>query len=320
MRRTLYSTALVLAAVIATNLSAPRQALAAPANAGLRGNQVLTWTGCGITRKAFMSELAAAYERKTGIRVDLSGGGATKGIRDTQAGLSNLGGSCRWTLENPRTLRPIAAEAEVKMVPVAWDALVAIVNPLNPIDTISMDQIRQVYTGAISNWKALGGIDAPVHLYVREGKISGVGHALRKLVFTNFDQEFTDAAKRFPSSGPLEKAVESDPNGIAVTGVGSARRRAVKILALDGIDPNYDNIRNGQYMLYRPMFLVIRKYGATPEAKAFIKFAASKEGRQVIRDAGTIPYRDGMALIAKQIKQQNAATERGLYRNKAKSE
>jgi len=123
-------------------------------------NQVLTWTGCGITRKAFMSELAAAYERKTGIRVDLSGGGATKGIRDTQASLSDLGGSCRWTLENPRTLRPIASEAEVKMVPVAWDALVVIVNPRNPADTISLEQLRQVYTGAITNWKDLGSINA----------------------------------------------------------------------------------------------------------------------------------------------------------------
>jgi len=320
MRRTLYSTVLILAAVITTNLSAPRQALAAPAGQSLRGDQVLTWTGCGITRKAFMSELAAAYEQKTGIRVDLSGGGATKGIRDTQAGLSNLGGSCRWTLENPRTLRPIAAEAEVKMVPVAWDALVAIVNPLNPIDTITLEQLRQVYTGAITNWKGLGGIDAPIKLYVREGKISGVGHALRKLVFTNFNQEFVESATRVPSSGPLEKAVESNPNAMAVTGVGSARRRAVKILALDGIEPSYDNIRNGDYMLYRPMFLVIKKYGATRAAKAFIKFAVSPEGRQVIRDAGTIPYRDGMPLIARQIKQQNAATERGLYRKKAKDE
>jgi len=318
MRPTHYATTLALVAIIVTNISVQPQALADPTRPSLGANQVLTWTGCGITRKAFMSELAAAYERKTGIRVDLSGGGATKGIRDTQAGFSNLGGSCRWTLENPRTLRPIAAEAEVKMVPVAWDALVVIVNPRNPADTISLEQVRQVYTGNISNWKALGGIDAPIDLFVRAGKISGVGHALRKLVFTNFSQTFTDSAKRYPSSGPLEKAVEADANGIAVTGIGSARRRAVKILALDGIEPSYDNIRNGDYMLYRPMFLVIKKYGANRAAKAFIKFAVSPEGRQVIRDAGTIPYRDGMPLIARQIKQQNAATERGLYRKKTK--
>jgi phosphate transport system substrate-binding protein len=320
MKHRLHSTVRLLAVIIAVGITTAPPAQAAPAGAGINANQVLTWTGCGITRKAFMSELAAAYERKTGIRVDLSGGGATKGIRDTQAGLSDLGGSCRWTLENPRTLRPIAAEAEVKMVPVAWDALVVIVNPRNPADTISLEQVRQVYTGAITNWKDLDSINAPINLFVREGKISGVGHALRKLVFTNFNQEFTDTAKRYPSSGPLEKAVENDPYGMAVTGVGSARRREVKILALDGIEPSYDNIRNGDYMLYRPMFLVIKKYGATRAAKAFIKFAVSPEGRQVIRDAGTIPYRDGMPLIARQIKQLNAATKRGLYRKKAEDQ
>ena len=61
----------------------------------------LTWTGCGITKKAFMKELSDAYQKKTGIQVTIQGGGATKGIRETSAGNSHLGGSCRNMMNIP---------------------------------------------------------------------------------------------------------------------------------------------------------------------------------------------------------------------------
>ena len=277
--------------------------------------QVLHWTGCGITRKAFMKELAAAYERRTGTRIVLDGGGATKGIRETNEGRSDLGGACRWTMENPTSFRPISAESQVKMVPVAWDALVVITHPDNPIDNISFAQVRDLYSGGISNWKYLNGRDAPVELLVRSSAISGVGYTIRKLVFANFDQQFPDSATRFPSSGPLEKTLEKNVNAVAITGVGSARRRDVKVLNLDGIEPTFENIRDGKYMFYRPLYLVIKRHRPNPIAKDFIRFAASREGRQIIRDAGTVPYRDGMPLIAKQIREQKVAMLRGLYQD-----
>ena len=278
----------------------------------------LHWAGCGITRKAFMSELAAAYERRTGVHIEVGGGGATKGIRDTAKGVTELGGSCRWTLENPATFRPIAAERQVKMVPVAWDALVVIAHPDNPVDNISFGQVRGVYSGEIADWGELGGRQEPIDLFVRKGRISGVGHTIRKLVFADFDYEFPASAQRFPSSGPLEKAVAANPNGLAITGVGSAKRRPVKILTIDGVEPTLDNIQSGDYMFYRPLFLVIKKRGAKPAAQKFIDFTLSEAGRRIIREAGTLPYRDGLNLVARQIKEQQAATRRGLYQRKDK--
>jgi phosphate transport system substrate-binding protein len=275
--------------------------------------KVLHWAGCGITRKAFMKELAAAYEHRTGTRIVLDGGGATKGIRETSNGHTELGGACRWTLDNPTTFRPISAESGVKMVPVAWDALVVITHPDNPVHNITYHQLRDIYTGKINNWKQLGGNDAPIDLLVRSSAISGVGYTIRKLVFANFDQQFSETAKKFPSTGPLEKATEVNPNAIAMTGVGSARRRNLQILTLDGVEPTFENIRDGHYMFYRPLFLVIKKRQPDPIAKDFIRFAVSADGREVIRKAGTVPYRDGLPLIARQIREQNAATRRGLY-------
>jgi len=93
----------------------------------------LHWVGCGISKKAYLVSLAKAYEKKTGIVIDVQGGGATRGIRDVANMSADMGGSCR------RRIRSIAEENGVVQVPVAWDALVAIVNKDNPVSNISLE-------------------------------------------------------------------------------------------------------------------------------------------------------------------------------------
>jgi len=269
----------------------------------------LKWVGCGISKKAFMKELAVAYEKKTGVIIDIQGGGATRGIRDVAANNADMGGTCRHKIGSA------AEESRAVLEPVAWDALVVIVHPDNPVDNISFDQLRGVYLGKITNWKELGGNNAPIRLMARKGKISGVGRAMRKLVFANYNQEFK-ATEFVKSSGPLEKAVVADVNAIGVTGISSARKRKVKNLKLDGKEPSYENIRKGEYGLYRPLYLAMNRGGKLyKEVDKFIKYAHSREGREIIRANGTVPYLDALKLVLKQVEQETRASERGLYRN-----
>ena len=100
---------------------------------------------------------------------------------------------------------------------------------------------------------------------------------------------------------------------MGTTGISSARKRKVKILDLNGKDPSYENIKNGSYVLYRPLYLVTKGYSADQKVKDFITFALSREGRDVIRRAGSVPYADAIGLVMKQIEQYDYATERGLY-------
>jgi phosphate transport system substrate-binding protein len=193
-------------------LTGPVSAADTPAE----GSVTLTWTGCGISRHAYMDDLAKLYEEQTGVKIVISGGGATKGIRDVSGGQTDIGGTCRLKLPNE------AEEANATLVPVAWDALAVITHPENPVDDVSLEQLQDIFLGKITNWKELGGNDAPLRLYVRQGKNSGVGRSLRKHLFANYDQEFV-AAEIFPSTGPLERAIETDVNAIGVTGVSSAR-------------------------------------------------------------------------------------------------
>ena len=268
----------------------------------------LRWVGCGISKKSYLTALAKAYEKKTGVHIDIQGGGATRGIREVAALTADIGGSCRQRIFSEK------AEQGVVMVPVAWDALVVITHPDNPVENITLEDLRKVYLGEITRWKQLGGEDAPIHLYVRQGKISGVGRTLRKLLFSNYDQEFA-ATTTFKSSGPLEKAVEQDPLALAVTGISSARKRKVKVLSLNGKAPTYENIRTGRYLLYRPLYLVYNRNNPKLELiRDFIKFAMGEEGRAVIRKNGTLPYLEGMNLVHNRMEEsRRARSEQGLH-------
>ena len=264
----------------------------------------LRWAGCGISKKAFMAEIAKAFEAKTGIRILLEGGGATKGIREVSAGRIDLGGSCRNKIYETN-ISAIKEERWAHMTPVAWDALVAIVNKNNPVSGITREQIRQIYRGQINNWSALGGADADIELYVRRGKISGVGLTLREMVFENFEEEFTGADQVVKSSGPLEKAVEKKAYALGITGVSSAKRRNVKMLELEGISPSYENIRDGKYLLYRPLYLVTpMKLEVRPEVAQFLEFVRSEEGKAVIRKVGTVPYEDAIPTWLKALSEK----------------
>lgn len=218
----------------------------------VQSDNSILWGGCGITKKAFMSELAKAYSKKTGIPVNLTGGGATKGIRKAMKGSIDIGGACRPLMESH------PEERGAYQVPVAWDALAVIVHTTNPVSSISVQQLKDIYLGNITNWNQLGGWDKPIELYVRRGKFSGVGRTLRELVFANFEQEFPGAKHVEKSSGPVEKGVEKNVLGIGTTGISSAKRRQVKLMKLNGKDPSYENIKSGEYVLYRPLYLVTR--------------------------------------------------------------
>lgn len=254
----------------------------------------LSWAGCGVTKKSFMSELAAAYTTKTGIKINMQGGGATRGIRDTVTHKLDIGGSCRMNLPGYEK-----SELHASLHPIAWDALVAITHKSNIVKNLTTEQIKAIYTGKITDWSEVGGANAPIQLYVRRGKISGVGYAIRQYIFKNSQMEFK-SEHIVRSSTPLEKAVEKDPHAIGITGISSARKRDIHLLNIDDKTPSFENIKNGSYGFYRPLYLVSSP-SPSKKVRNFIHFARSNEGRRIIRDSGTVPYMDAPKLLSKML-------------------
>ncbi len=260
----------------------------------------LHWAGCDITKQAFMSELAAGYEQIYGSKIIMDGGGDREGFRRISNNQAHIGGACR-----PKN-HADELESHARANPIAWDALVVMVHPDNPVSNITMDQIHDLYSGRISNWQQLGGKDQPVELLVRSGKQSGVGRTIRKFIFGDYEKAF-GASKAFPSTTPLEKAVESSPNAVGISGVASAQTRKVKILTLENIVASYDNIKEGRYLLYRPLYIIFNDRNPRyKEIKQFLKLAHSAKGREIIRRQGVVPYLEASKLVLKEREQWTA--------------
>ncbi len=265
------------------------------ANAG----EMLRWTGCGITKKAFMLEVAKEYMKKTGIIIKLSGGGATKGIREANNGNADIGGSCRPSLRNKFP----AKEGDAYMTLVAWDALVPIVNKNNPVGSITSQQMKDIFLGKITNWKDVGGPDKKILVVARKGKISGVGFSTRIIIFKDANIDYTPNAMLLKSSGPVENKVQHDPLAIGITGISSAKKRVkagkpIKILKVDGKKANVANIGSGQYPTYRPLYL-ITKGKPTGIIKDFMNWVVSAEGQKIVESVGTVSIRQGRGLKRK---------------------
>ncbi|PHS13002.1 MAG: phosphate ABC transporter substrate-binding protein [Blastopirellula sp.] len=253
-------------------------------------NQSLRWRGCGISKNAFMESCAEAYQKDTNISVLLSGGGATLGIEAAAEGGADIGGTCRACLKSRKE-----NELDVKLAIVAWDALVAVVHPSNPVSNITREQVRQVLQQKITNWKELGGLDARIVVVVRRGKVSGVGYCTRLLILEDYDADYGPTAVRLNSSGPVEKLVERQPNAIAITGVSSAKKRELKVLSIDGKKPTVANIGSGDYPYYRPLYIAYKPQKNLSASK-FVEWLLSPKGQTVIQEQGTVTLQQGKKL------------------------
>ncbi len=259
-------------------------------------NEALVFKGCSIIRRAFMTEAARAYEMASGQKIDVMGGGATLGIRATAAGDADIGGTCR-----PPLPKLSVKEKGVQSIQIAWDALVVITNPSNPVDSISLKQLKLVLQGEIVNWRELGGPDKQIVPVFRSqapeygGKLSGVGYMTRQILFGDLEIDFSSRALFFRHSAEVEETVEKIPYSFAVTGVSSANKRQVKVLAIDDFKPNRANIASAAYPLFRPLYLVTQG-DPSPAVKGFLKWLLSDEGQQVVSDQGTVTLLEGFRL------------------------
>ncbi len=252
---------------------------------------VLVWRGCSVAKVAFMDRCAAAYEQETGVQVRLSGGGATLGIEAAGSGGADLGGTCRACLT-----RLNEDKLGVRLVIVAWDALAVIVHPDNPVESITREQLRQVLQQKITNWKTLGGRDEKIVVVARREKTAGVDYSMRVMILGDPNFTFGRTAVLLGSSGPVEELVAGQPRAIAVTGVSSAQKRKLKVLAIDGHKPTSENIANGTYPYFRPLYLAYKPENAG--ARRFVEWLIGDRGQQIVAAEGTVTLAEGAGLVS----------------------
>jgi phosphate transport system substrate-binding protein len=210
--------------------------------------------------------------------VNVQSGGSTAGIQAAISGTVDIGMSSRELKEEEKVLNEIV---------ICYDGIAVIVNPVNPINELSLQQVKDIFSGKISNWENLGWINRKIDAVTRE-EGSGTRGAFEELVMgkTHID----DGIMVQDSNGSVKEVIATDPYAIGYVSLGMVDKK-VKSIKIDGVEPTVENIRQKKYKIVRP-FLYLTKGKPKDDAEVFIDFVLSKEGQGILKKEGLIPVND----------------------------
>jgi phosphate transport system substrate-binding protein len=250
----------------------------------------LIWRGDDATAQGVVDEVAKAWQKAGHGRVELQPFNTASGIDAVVSGRADIGGSARGSDGS-------AEDAQLKFIPVAWDGLVIITNAANPVRSLTLKQVHDIYYGRIHNWNEVGGRNAPIDVYAVASPGDGVEFSLRKLLFGRGNQPVA-APRLYVNTHQLEAGVQLNPNGMGVATLSDVRGKGkLKALAINGIAPTVANIADGSYPLYTPLYLVINpRSPKAAQVEDFINFVQTSSGRTALRRHAVLPYEDGRAL------------------------
>ena len=226
-----------------------------------------------------------------GSIVQVTGGGSGTGIAALINGTTDICTASRpMKPDEKRKLRDRFQTMGIE-VPVAKDGLSIYVNEKNPVGQLSFEQLRDIYTGDLSNWKQVGGPDAMITLYGRENS-SGTYVYFKDNVLLGRD--YSPRCQTLPGTAAVVNAVGKDPNGIGYGGAAYAKgvrdcavRKDAKSAA---VLPNAATVKDGSYPVTRDLYFYTRMK-PSGAARAFIDYALSPEGQAVVIRVGYFPVR-----------------------------
>jgi phosphate transport system substrate-binding protein len=251
------------------------------------GVAVVVSSGCGKQRTAVTAAGSTAFQpfaeklaeqfmtKQPDVAVTVQGGGSALGIQAALSGAAQIGMADLVKL-------PPEAEALTAVV-VARDGIAVVLNNANPVKDLTMDQIRDIFNGKISNWKALGGADHKITVVSREAG-SGTRSSFEKIVK---DVTLTKDAIIQDSNGTIRETVIMDANAIGYLSHGLLNEK-LKAVTVHGVACTTEEVVAGRYPIVRPVYL-LTKGEPTGACKAFIDYVCSAEGQKTIKDSGLIP-------------------------------
>ena len=241
---------------------------------GGRGHGAVSVVG-STSIQPFAEMLAQEYNRKhPEENVEVQGGGSTAGLQAVIEGIADIG-TCSRSLKQEETgFTPIV---------IARDGLAVVVHPSNPVDGLTKEQVRQIFSGDISSWKQVSGQNREIRLISRE-EGSGTREAFCKLVMEK--ARISRKAMTQESNGSVKELVKHDPVAIGYMSLGLVGGE-LKALKVDGVQALPEEVRSGKYPLVRPFLFVVRGT-PKPQAQKFIDYVLSPEGQSILKKEGLV--------------------------------
>jgi len=240
-------------------------------------------TTVGPIAKAF-AEYYMSKHPEVNITVSESGSGnGAKGIINETCDIG--------TMSRPMKRSEIEAAKKAGVLPiehvVAMDGIAVVVHMSNPIDNLSVETIKDIYTGKITNWKELGGPDLPIVAISRDTN-SGTYETFESLVMRG--AKMAGKTEYVGSNGAVRQRVMNTPAAIGY--VGLAFREGVKPIKVDNVEANHDTVVTKVYPIARPLYMYTAgRPSENSPLYDFLNLANTKEGKKIIEDTGFVPLK-----------------------------
>lgn len=229
-----------------------------------------------------MEKIAEKYESvNSNVSIEINQVGSSAGIKDAINGVSELGMSSRELKAEE--------ESKVKSNVIAYDGIAIITNKNNTIKNISLDQIKGIYTGQITNWNQIdGGKDAPIVVVSRE-EGSGTRDAFQEIVGYKSEELKADAMIS-NGNGGVKESVASNENAVGFVSFEYLDDK-VNIVNVENVEPKADLVKSGEYKISRPFLLVNKDGSLSEDGQKLIDFILSDEGQTIVKENKLIPIK-----------------------------
>lgn len=261
---------------------APEQPAPEQPDPEMSGSATVRLTFAGSTTvQPLAQKLGEVYRQQNpNIELEIGAGGSRVGIEAVRNGTTDIGMASREIREEEKA-------PGMGIHQIAVDVLAIIVNPANPINQLSHEQLQNIYRGNITNWSEVGGNDQPIEVVIRE-VTSGTRGAFDDIVLDG--AEPLASATTQVTAGEVHTYVAEKAQAIGYVGFGHVGGDEVKVLLIDNVAPSPQSAMDGTYKLKRPLHLLTGPL-SRPQAQLFVDFALSPEGQQVVVEDGWVPVR-----------------------------
>jgi phosphate transport system substrate-binding protein len=209
------------------------------------------------------------------ITITVAGGGSGVGVQKVGEGLVEIGNTGRALSEDE------VKRYGLKSFALALDGVAVVAHPRNPLTGLTAQQARDIFAGAIKNWREVGGTDAAIHVFTRD-EASGTREVFWEKLLKK--GAIADAANVVASNGAMKTAVAQDPMAIGYVSIGHLDA-GLKPLALDGVEPSQNNALSGQYPVVRKLYMNTKGEPAGL-VKDFIEYVLGEQGAELVRKSG----------------------------------
>ena len=211
------------------------------------------------------------------VTIEINQTGSSSGIKDTISGRTEIGMSSReLTDEESKNL---------KEVTIAVDGIGVVVNKNNPVKNLTLEQIKDIFTGKITNWSEVGGEDKEIVVVSRE-EGSGTRTAFQEILNYSTEDTVKNAIVN-NSTGATKVMVEENDNAIGYMSIGYIDD-SIASVNVDGVEATADNVKSGEYKIQRPFLLVYKEGALSEEGQEFIDFILSDKGQAIVAEENLV--------------------------------